>query len=188
MNIDDILFTTSVYRRDPLFKVSQEHNKEKHKSKDQINMTFLSCNICYELQDPIQFSFKCDNQLSSPQFCRSCLTSYLKSQIQDAKFSGSGLIPCPCGRCDFSFARDDILTYIADDQWIQRYDAFLEIKQVDENPLCRWCPAPNCKSIVQMRYEKQCSACCPKCRLKFCTKCGGMHNSFLSCGMVSYIL
>jgi hypothetical protein len=50
-------------------------------------------------------------------------------------------------------------------------------QQVMNNPLQKWCPNPDCNTIIELQHTTQKEAQCTKCTTKICGLCGQKEHT-----------
>ena len=151
-----------------------------------LNSTY--CSICRddvieEVTTPRELTNSIITNHLKGEYCFQCVKMYLETEIKDAKITQEGRITCVCRTCDVYFEREEIELYL-DNDTKKRYERFINIKRVDNDPMSRWCPRPQCGAVVKICGSSK-RLTCAECKLNFCVKCSGAHSPLLSCSMVT---
>lgn len=104
--------------------------------------------------------------------CGKCIHQWIKAEI-----SSNNLHPdCPEYACERKLSDSELLGILGDND----YDKLLSLRtarQIESNPLLRWCPNPKCGSVVKRLDTKTRKMDCLECEEKglkkssFCSDC-----------------
>lgn len=101
----------------------------------------FSCPICCLDYEPAEvasstFALSCGHRA-----CTDCWTTYLESKIRDEGESVRiGCMESGCGK----IVGEKIVDGLVGEETKERYGALLNRTYVDDNPVLRWCPGPEC--------------------------------------------
>lgn len=127
------------------------------------------CRICFadKITAEKKLQFSCGHK-----FCNSCVTNYLKTNINNSVVL---FIKCLYGGCARTFTSDEIKNFV-DDETYRKYRRFKNFQEKISNPdkIYINCPIVNCEEIVEARHnEEQELITFLECLMghKFCIKC-----------------
>eukprot|EP01132_Coremiostelium_polycephalum_P000776 gene776-962_t len=124
-----------------------------------------SCPIC------IEDNIECHNLFiisqCKHQYCISCLSEYLKSNISDRKL----VIPCPTPNCKSIFQYEQI-KLIVDNETFSKFEEFTLTSFIVADPNFKWCPKPGCGNAVFGEKSNPRTRCSnATCNFEFCFNC-----------------
>jgi hypothetical protein len=143
------------------------------------------CCICW---DPLP---QHDRQYSAPSpscshfCCAPCWNGYLGMMLLD----GGVLVircphahPTPCSRVlDAAEVRQRLLT----DASRAQYDHLAELARIAQDPSVRWCPSPNCNTLLRGGTSDAPHLVCHKCKAELCFRCSQRWHPSMSCADAS---
>jgi len=90
--------------------------------------------------------------------------------------------PSPCSRVlDASEVRQRLLT----DASRAQYDHLAELARIAQDPSVRWCPTPNCNTILRGGTSDAPHLVCHKCKAELCFRCSQRWHPSMSCADAS---
>jgi ariadne-1 len=107
-------------------------------------------------------------------FCYSCWRTYLTGKITDGS-----VVDLRCPSCSRSIDRTEIQQSVSE-VILKKYDVFLENVELAKDPAVRWCPTPNCSSILRGSAGSP-HLVCPKCSAETCWNCNERWHGSRSC-------
>eukprot|EP01102_Stenamoeba_stenopodia_P016341 TRINITY_DN5702_c0_g1_i2.p1 TRINITY_DN5702_c0_g1~~TRINITY_DN5702_c0_g1_i2.p1 ORF type:complete len:765 (-),score=168.92 TRINITY_DN5702_c0_g1_i2:88-2382(-) len=133
------------------------------------------CSICFETSDSI-WMLSCGHG-----FCIDCWQEYLSMQIKE----NTQRIKCPGVKCSRVIDEYTVLQLTNSAEVKERFNQNLINSFVDQNPLVKWCPSPNCEYAIILKdfvLEHNESVRC-KCSRYFCFRCGEEGHAPALCDM-----
>lgn len=132
------------------------------------------CLVCMEDSELYQLS--CGHG-----YCYDCWKGYLSVHISERK---SG-ITCPAPKCGRILDEMIIMKLAGDEKLRKKFDEALVASFVENNPLVRWCPAPNCGRAVLLReiHSERNEIIKCDCGHFFCFRCGEESHAPAFCDM-----
>lgn len=98
------------------------------------------CAICFEeLDNNNKFSLQCNHI-----FCKECVIEYLKEEIKNSRVLN---ITCPQKECKTAFTKD-ILQNLLDEEYMYKYNKYLQREKLKNNPDLVPCPIVNCEGYA----------------------------------------
>ena len=67
------------------------------------------------------------------------------------------------------------------DTLYKKYQKFQLNNKVNTNPLCRWCPNPQCSQVITLKSAKDQKGKCTNCDTEICPKCNQVYHNKTSC-------
>ncbi|CAM4769681.1 unnamed protein product [Rotaria magnacalcarata] len=144
-------------------------------SNDQLLET---CVLCYHEFTSEQFE---QLTLCSHSYCRTCLRSYLRLEITEARIT----LNCPQNDCPERIHPCDISRILENNpDLISKYEQFMVRRVLQSITDTRWCPAPDCGfALIASGYascpEIQCLR--PGCNTSFCYHCKAAWHPNKTC-------
>lgn len=115
------------------------------------------------------------------QFCKDCWRMHFEIQISQGVSTAIG---CMAQQCDVLVPEDFVLQLLTRTTLRDKYQQFTFRDYVRSHPLLRFCPGPNCRSIVYSREPKAKRAVCSSCKTEFCFKCGTDYHAPTDCHVI----
>eukprot|EP01102_Stenamoeba_stenopodia_P020117 TRINITY_DN7744_c0_g1_i1.p1 TRINITY_DN7744_c0_g1~~TRINITY_DN7744_c0_g1_i1.p1 ORF type:complete len:506 (-),score=82.98 TRINITY_DN7744_c0_g1_i1:98-1615(-) len=122
----------------------------------------ISCLVCLEtVEEKDTFALGCGHR-----YCLPCWKTYLELKIA----AGPDCIFAKCMNptCPEIVNENAVKKLVADDKYSQ-FKRFMVRSFVADNPLVKWCPAPNCTYSVRCERKARPVTC--KCGFSFCFNC-----------------
>ena len=91
------------------------------------------------------------------------------------------MLECLNYECDKALSEStirDILTSNGQSELYEKYLRFLKQKELDSDPLVRWCPKPQCGHSIRAENEDAQKLVCSHCRTEVCFKCRDVWHEF----------
>eukprot|EP01097_Dermamoeba_algensis_P007186 TRINITY_DN4501_c0_g1_i1.p1 TRINITY_DN4501_c0_g1~~TRINITY_DN4501_c0_g1_i1.p1 ORF type:complete len:298 (-),score=32.16 TRINITY_DN4501_c0_g1_i1:305-1198(-) len=130
----------------------------------------LYCSICVTSKDN-GITLSCGHI-----FCHECLKEYIRMQI----FTGGVLdINCMDLQCRLPIAEDEVGKIVEEDAF-EKYKQFKFSVSRLWNPNMRWCPTPDCNTLVEKKDSSK-KMSCTKCCKAFCFDCNEKWHPDVSC-------
>jgi ariadne-1 len=134
----------------------------------------LKCSICYE-ESVMYSALACGHP-----FCNECYAEFVAHKIADEGHD-CFFARCPEPKCKIVISKALVQSLMPPGEALTRYEkaASLARSFVDDQPLLKWCPAPDCCQAVSARagaLSVQCS-----CKHRFCFACGLEDHQPASC-------
>ena len=117
------------------------------------NINQKNCKICFD--DQVDQYYSLSDCLH--EFCVTCHASMLKTQINDGQVLA---IKCMEPKCEVVYSRDqvkhvlDVIGGQDEDGYFLKYEKFIVRKQLESDPLIKWCPRPGCENHVKAKDNK----------------------------------
>ncbi|KYR00172.1 hypothetical protein DLAC_03326 [Tieghemostelium lacteum] len=156
---------------DRLFKEFMKSEQEKLE-KGHNERSYL-CSICYD-DLPIQDFYIMDECYH--RFCIDCIQQHYLSQIR----SGYSDIKCPQNLCKYKVKYQEV-QHILKGKDFDLYDQLLFNHSMAKDKNVRYCPVPNCSSIVISQPDGSCQCPVPECGYEFCGFCRNASHSGMTC-------
>lgn len=135
------------------------------------------CPVCVTVQSTDKFhALSCQHS-----FCRDCWAMHFEIQI------GQGIstqIECMEQRCDVRVPEDLVLTLLNRPMLRDKYQQFTFADYVKSHPELRFCPGPNCQSIIRSQDISPKKAVCRMCKTAFCFRCGTDYHAPTDCQII----
>lgn len=135
------------------------------------------CPVCVTVQSTDKFhSLSCQHS-----FCRDCWAMHFEIQI------GQGIstqIECMEQRCDVRVPEDLVLTLLNRPMLRDKYQQFTFADYVKSHPELRFCPGPNCQTIIRSQDISPKKAVCRMCKTAFCFRCGTDYHAPTDCQII----
>ncbi|XP_053672658.1 potential E3 ubiquitin-protein ligase ariadne-2 [Anopheles nili] len=135
------------------------------------------CPVCVTVQSTDKFhSLSCQHS-----FCRDCWAMHFEIQI------GQGIstqIECMEQRCDVRVPEDLVLTLLNRPMLRDKYQQFTFADYVKSHPELRFCPGPNCQTIIRSQNISPKKAVCRSCKSAFCFRCGTDYHAPTDCQII----
>lgn len=96
-----------------------------------------TCPICWESK--IVYTLEC-----SHYYCISCLSTALETKIKNGEVLH---IHCFNPMCGKEISRDDIEKCVSENVF-DKYNQFIYLTNLRENPNIRYCPVSNCSTLI----------------------------------------
>jgi len=136
----------------------------------------VSCTICYNhySKDEIYTYENCRHH-----FCKECLNHYYTTDIMRADVLN---IKCPDTSCDTKVQPHEIQAIVSEEVY-NKYLHFHSIATLKLDPTSRWCPRPDCETIVKYNELDGFRLVCPRteCAHQFCAQCSEPWHPNLTC-------
>jgi len=134
-----------------------------------------NCAICGD-DHPVEETYHYERCLHS--YCLQCLTRYYSTRILDGDVLS---ISCPDTHCDTEVTPSEIEAVVEKDLF-DKYNQFLRQAKMKLEPDSRWCPKPDCDTIVKGNAETQeCRCTNSDCGFVFCFTCSLQWHPDISC-------
>ena len=118
-------------------------------------------------------------------FCSHCWNGYLSSKVLDGAVISlrcPHANPSPCSRVlDAVEVKERLSTPAMREQ----YDRLAALARVAQDPTVRWCPTPNCETVLRGGSSSQPHLACTKCHAELCFKCSERWHPGVSCADAS---
>lgn len=137
----------------------------------------MECQICYDTVDSSDaFALACGHS-----FCRECWTDYLEGRVKQGNMVTR--TDCPDSDCT-ERVYDSMFEQLLSPASKLRYESFLARSFVEDSPIRRWCPGPDCGRAVECRDSSILNVKC-ECNFEFCFKCGDPAHEPTNCDNLS---
>jgi hypothetical protein len=151
----------------------------------------VCCMICYDTCPRESAWQPSDSSCikATEGICESCLFQYVTAKINVLAVNANRTIACPCPTvgCSAVICEEDISNILRFHEPIKnKFLSFCENVEVATNPLKRWCPSRDCKTVITCK-SNQTRAACPTCNRSCCFKCNASHPMWVTCGMVNIL-
>lgn len=145
--------------------LSQDHSDLYNHEYDPVNMEEFECPICYcDVEVGNGYTFESCRH----SYCGPCLNGYYSTLIMDGQVKN---IVCPNRECDYKVQYNDVRYVLANDM-LKKYEDFLRIQTVNEDPEMRWCPNPaGCGNAIRRKDTSSLFMACESCGTEFCFTC-----------------
>ncbi|KAK6621991.1 putative E3 ubiquitin-protein ligase ariadne-2 [Polyplax serrata] len=137
----------------------------------------LVCPVCVASQNYEEFrSLACGHQ-----FCRECWSQHFEVQIRQGISTGIG---CMAKDCEVLVTEDFVLNLLTRSSTRKKYQEFAFRDYVKTHPELRFCPGPNCPTIVRAKDPKAKRIICRDCKTTFCFRCGTDYHAPTDCSTI----
>jgi len=99
-------------------------------------------------------------------FCVTCWNGYLETRVKDGDVLK---LNCPAPKCRRAVERQEIKARLNSEMW-EKFNKFYTQAQLSLNPNTRWCPTPDCETVM-IGSKEQARLSCPKCQHEICFRC-----------------
>lgn len=151
--------------------------KEKGKREDKKGKISVKvmCKICCEEFD----SWYLLHELSTCKhvYCIECLRDYYTQRIKDGNVLS---VPCPDPSCKTDVTPNDVKDVLDQAMW-EKYDNFVLIATLKQDPNICWCPSPGCTNAIFREPTDDTKIVCDACRYQFCSMCKEQWHDGMSC-------
>jgi len=122
----------------------------------------VNCLICFD-DVPVRSIVFAD---CKHNFCLDCWNGYLTTKVKDGEVMN---IKCPAPKCKRLIERKEIRARLSKELF-EKFDRFHHQALMSMNPNARWCPVPDCETVM-VGNKKQPKLVCPKCAHAICFLC-----------------
>ena len=132
-----------------------------------------NCSICFE-------HVAASSLVSSPcghSFCRTCWQGYLTAKVNDGQVLA---LHCPSPSCPRPLTSKEVLSLLPTPLH-PKYDRFRTNAEIALDPNARWCPTPNCESVMIGGDGRGRKLKCSKCGGMVCFSCNERWHEGRSC-------
>ncbi|KAL6042367.1 E3 ubiquitin-protein ligase arih2 [Balamuthia mandrillaris] len=152
-----------------LLRVEQE---QKQKELEEKTYTCLICLDEVTIAD-IYIMEECYHK-----FCKDCLGMHFASNIKDGNTRNIG---CPTPTCKRTVGYNEV-KHCVDKEMFAKYEEFLLMAALGDDPNCRWCPRPGCGNAMIGDPKRPMMACSSdKCKFTFCFNCKEEWHADATC-------
>ena len=140
------------------------------------------CPICYtnelttDSNDLKTIALDCGHR-----FCSECTVEMLKQQIERADIDK---IKCFDHECLKPILKEKLVEIFKDRNMdlLNKYDRFKDKKDIDSDPLIRWCTKPGCDTHIKAKNRDATKLECPTCKTEICFNCRDKwHGETVTC-------
>jgi len=125
------------------------------------------CEVCVSiLPSSVMSGLECGHR-----FCHTCWTEYLTMKIMSEGIGQT--IACAAHGCDVLIDDATVMRLLPDTKVRLKYQHLITNSFVECNRLLRWCPSPDCSSVIRVQHVESRPVTC-RCGHTFCFACG--HN------------
>ena len=132
-----------------------------------------NCLICFEYVPPSSLV----PSTCGHSFCRTCWQSYLASKVNDGQVLA---LHCPSPSCPRPLSTKEVLTLLAPPLH-PKFDRFRTNAEIALDPNARWCPTPNCESVMLGGEGRGTRLKCSKCGGLVCFECNERWHEGRTC-------
>jgi len=130
------------------------------------------CDICWdEYEEENMYKY---GQCGHMYFVE-CLREYYKVHISE----GDTNLKCPYPNCSVEILPAQI-EFVVDKDTYNKYQKFSWFDQMKGNLDCRWCPHPDCETVVNKVEDGP--SICTTCNFEMCFACGEQYHPDKKCG------
>ncbi|CAD8194155.1 unnamed protein product [Paramecium octaurelia] len=147
---------------------SEDMSLEKSDDPSLTSKGYKECQICLSFRQVHQF-LPCQHE-----FCRSCISEYLKENIVRGNVL---VILCPNSDCTQQFM-DLQINELVSHALYEKYQRFHARQLISKNKNVRWCPRIDCENYV---IGKGMNLLICNCGQQICFKCGNQYHYDISC-------
>lgn len=135
------------------------------------------CPVCVSMHPITQLAgLSCGHQ-----FCKDCWRMHFETQISQGVSTAIG---CMAQQCDVLAPEDFVLPLLTKTTLRDKYQQFTFRDYVRSHPQLRFCPGPNCRTVVYSREPKAKRAACQACKTEFCFRCGTDYHAPTDCQVI----
>ncbi|KAG8737283.1 hypothetical protein FRC12_017210 [Ceratobasidium sp. 428] len=140
-----------------------------------------TCSICLDLSDDLPRDPPTSNCTHKPTVCRTCLEQYVSHAVQSG---GLTTFPCPDAECKQTMEYLDIKKGAGTNkQCLERYEALLVRRLLQNEPNFVWCKNPLCDSgQIHESGDASPVVVCKVCSAESCFKHDTPWHTGLTCG------
>jgi len=138
----------------------------------------LTCLICFQddLSPADLISMPCNHE-----YCRQCWRGFVEVMIRDGPTCIG--MTCPAPGCTELVTEEEVEQ--AAPELLSKYRSFQVKSFVERSKDSRWCPGRGCERIAVFSRSRSSQgatpACCDKCSMRFCMRCGEEAHAPISC-------
>jgi len=122
----------------------------------------VECLICFDEVPVKEIVFaSCKHN-----FCSTCWNGYLETKVKDGDVLK---LNCPALKCKRPVQRSEIKARL-NAEMFEKFNKFYTTAQLSLNPNSRWCPTPDCETVM-FGSKNSPRLICPKCQHAICFKC-----------------
>lgn len=145
--------------------------KKSERSSQSVEANNEMCGVCL-LETQEVYKLECGHS-----FCKECVVDYLTVSISEGKVMS---VKCPQAGCFEVFTADRLETLLPD-ELLAKYRKFKSNQEVEQDPSARWCPNPNCGTILRARTDTEDRLDCTECGMAVCFVCGEKWHPDKTC-------
>ncbi|KAK2163122.1 hypothetical protein LSH36_85g05039 [Paralvinella palmiformis] len=141
------------------------------------NSPFTTCPVCLQrCPAEIMSGLTCGHR-----FCNDCWQQHFAVQIQTAVSTG---IECMFKDCCVLVPEDFVLQIVTNPKIRDKYQEFCFRDYVNSHPELRFCPGPNCSTVIRATERKAKRVVCKECNTCFCFRCGIDYHAPTDCDTI----
>lgn len=135
------------------------------------------CEICYlDLPSKQLTSLDCKHR-----FCKDCWVNYLTTKIVEEGMGNT--ISCAATDCHILVDDQTVMNLITDTKVKLKYQHLITNSFVECNRLLRWCPKPECTTVIKVSYL-DCQPVKCTCQTVFCFQCADQWHEPVKCELL----
>lgn len=138
---------------------------------------YITCPVCVTPHCHDKFySLSCGHI-----FCNDCWMMHFEVQIDQGI---STAISCMARECEVLAPEDFVLKRLSKANIREKYIQFTFQDYVKSHPQLRFCPGPNCHTIIKSTEPKAKRSVCTQCKAIFCFNCGMDYHAPTDCQII----
>jgi len=168
--------------REKLFKTAHivspvpENNVNSQSSQSQNGL--YECDICcLDLPASMLTGLACEHR-----FCKDCWINYLTTKIMEEGMGNK--ISCAASDCHILVDDQTVMTLVTDTKVKLKYQHLITNSFVECNRLLRWCPKPECTTVIKVNYLDCQPVKCSQCQTVFCFQCADQWHEPVKCDLL----
>lgn len=137
----------------------------------------FECDICC-LDYPLSMltGLACEHR-----FCKECWVSYLTTKIMEEGMGNT--ISCAASDCNILVDDQTVMNLITDTKVKLKYQHLITNSFVECNRLLRWCPKPECTTVIKVDFL-DCQPVKCNCQTVFCFQCADQWHEPVKCDLL----
>ena len=135
------------------------------------------CDICcLDLPHSMLTGLACEHR-----FCKDCWINYLTTKIMEEGMGNT--ISCAATDCHILVDDQTVMNLITDTKVKLKYQHLITNSFVECNRLLRWCPKPECTTVIKVNYL-DCQPVKCTCQTVFCFQCADQWHEPIKCDLL----
>lgn len=131
------------------------------------------CRICLEPRDVLKSS-SCGHR-----FCEDCLKGYVEVKVMSGQVLS---IACPQADCGVELS---ITESLLSPELLEKFRRFRHNQLLNQEPNVRWCPTPDCETVLRGGSTQAPRLHCDLCGADVCFNCGERWHDEQTCGQAA---
>jgi len=115
------------------------------------------------------------------RFCHGCWAEYLTTKVMSEGIGQT--ISCAAHNCETLIDDATVVKLVPDAKVRQKYQHLITNSFVECHRLLRWCPSPDCSSVIRVQHVESRPVTC-RCNHTFCFACGNNWHEPVRCNLL----